>query len=302
MEFRNFEELIKKVSSIKRKRVVVAAAHDAYTLEAVLEAEQKGIIDFLLVGKREKIYQMCMGLGYGIDKSLIIEASDDAQAAFLAVQCIREKKGDFLMKGKLQTGTLLKAVVDNETGIRTDSTMSHVAILEVPTYHKLIAVTDGGMITYPSLEQKKLMVKNAVELFISLGYEKPKVAILAAVETVNKKMPETVDADALKKMCQAGELGSCMVDGPLSFDLAMSPESAKIKGFNSPVACDADILITPDISAGNILSKSMIYTGGAKMAGCIVGAKVPIVLTSRGASAEEKYLSLVLSSAAVRST
>ncbi|MCG8482385.1 MAG: phosphate butyryltransferase, partial [Clostridia bacterium] len=204
------------------------------------------------------------------------------------------------MKGKIQTATLLKAVVDKSTGIRTDSTMSHVSILEVPTYHKLIAVTDAGMMIYPTLDQKKWIVQNAVNTFISLGYEKPKVAILAAVENVNEKMPETVDADNLKKMSQAGDLGNCIVDGPLSYDLAMSPESVKIKGFKSPVACDADILVAPNISAGNILCKSMIYTGGAKMAGCIAGAKVPIALTSRGATSEEKYLSLVLSSAAVK--
>lgn len=299
MELNNFKGLIEKVNSAKRKTVVVAAAHDEHTLEAVLEAEKKGVINFLLVGDRNKIHNICEKLGHHIDDKLIVEASDDAQSAFLAVECIRQNKGDFLMKGKIQTGTLLKAVVDKHTGIRGEGAMSHVAILELPAYHKLIAVTDGGMMTYPTLEQKKFIIQNAVDMFHALGYEKPKVAVLAAVESVNEKMPETVDADYLKKMYLAGDLGSCVVDGPLSFDLIMSSESARIKGVNSPVACDADILVVPDICSGNILSKSLIYAGGAKMAGCIVGAKVPIVLTSRGASAEEKYLSLVLSSASI---
>jgi len=297
MVFKNFGELIEKVGSAKRKRVVVAAAHDEHTLEAVFEAKKKGIIDFLLVGNSKKICEICIQLDFDIDESLIIEASDDAQAAFQAVEIIRQGKGDFLMKGKMQTETLLKAVVDKQTGIRTDSIMSHVAILEVPAYHKIIAVTDGGMLTYPTLDQKKLIVINALNMFRLLGYEKPKVAVLAAVETVNEKMPETVDANELKKLSLAGDFGHCVVDGPLSFDLIMSQESVKIKGFDSPVACDADILIAPNIHAGNILSKCMILTGGAKMAGCIVGAKVPIVLTSRGATSEEKYLSLVLSAA-----
>jgi phosphate butyryltransferase len=176
--------------------------------------------------------------------------------------------------------------------------MSHIAILETPAYHKLVAVTDGGMIPYPTLDQKEMILKNAVDFFHSLGYSSPKIAVLAASESVNEKMPETVDAKVLKEMAGNGEFGDCFVEGPVSMDLVFSKESAAIKEFRSLIVDDVDILLTPTIACGNILSKSMIYLGGSKMAGCIVGAKVPIVLTSRGASAEEKYLSLLLCAAA----
>jgi phosphate butyryltransferase len=175
--------------------------------------------------------------------------------------------------------------------------MSHVAFFEIPAYHKLLGATDGGMIPYPTLEQKVSIIKNAVGLFKTLGYEGPKIAVLAASETVNERMPETGDAKALKESCEKGELGDCFVEGPISLDLTLSKESAAIKGYTSPVTGEADILVVPNIACGNILGKSLVYMGHAKMAGCIVGAKVPIVLTSRGASAEEKHLSILLSAA-----
>jgi phosphate butyryltransferase len=257
-------------------------------------------VEPILVGDKTKIMDILDRLHVGLSEEYIISAENDAEAASIAVQLINEGKADFIMKGKLQTADLLRAVVNKEKGIRTGSVMSHVAILEVPTYHKLIAITDGGMLLYPNLEEKKQIVENAVNTFLAMGYEKPKVAVLAAVETVNPKMPETVDADNLKKMNEHGELKNCIVEGPISYDLTMSKESAEIKGFESKVTGDADILIVPNITAGNILSKGLIYSGGAKMAGFIVGAKVPIVLTSRGSSTEEKYLSIVLSASAVK--
>ena len=177
--------------------------------------------------------------------------------------------------------------------------MSHVAMQEVPSYHKLLAVTDGGMMMYPDLEAKKSIVENAVEVFNKMGYENPKVGVLAAVEVVNPKMPEAVDGAELKRMNQEGIIKDCIIEGPISYDLAMNLESSKIKGYESPVVGDVDILVVPNITAGNILGKSLIYSAGAKMAGFIVGAKVPIVLTSRGASTEEKYLSLAISASAV---
>jgi phosphate butyryltransferase len=213
---------------------------------------------------------------------------------------VNEKKADLIMKGKIQTADLLRAVVDKERGLRTGSVMSHIAIHEVPSYHKLLAVTDGGMMMYPKLEEKKQIIENAVKTFIAMGYENPKVAVLAAVENVNPKMPETVEADALKMMNVKGEIKNCIIEGPISYDLTMSKESAEIKGFNSPVTGEVDILVVPNITAGNLLGKALIYSAGAKMAGFIVGAKVPIVLTSRGATAEEKYLSLVISASAAK--
>lgn len=301
MEFRTFEDLIKKVQNLdSKKKVAVVAAQDEHTLEAVFRAKKDNIVEPILIGDKQKIKEVIERLQEDLSEEAIIEVNDDAAAAAKAVELINSEKADFIMKGKIQTADLLKAVVNKEKGLRTGNVMSHVVIHELPTYHKLLAVTDGGMMMYPNLEEKKQIIENAVNTFIAMGYDEPKVAVLAAVETVNPKMPEAVDADLLKKMNENGEIKNCIVEGPISYDLTMSKESADIKGFKSPVTGDADILIVPNITAGNILGKSLVYSAGAKMAGFIVGAKVPIVLTSRGSTAEEKYLSLVLSASAVK--
>jgi phosphate butyryltransferase len=297
MVLHSFADLAGKVRNIAKKTAVVAAAHDEHALEAVLDASREGCVDYLLVGDREKIHEIAAKLRYNVADNAIIDAVSEIDAAEKAVALIREEKGDFLMKGKLETAVLMRAVINKETGIRKESIMSHVAFFEVPAYHKLLGATDGGMIPYPTLEQKSSIIKNAVGLFRTLGYERPKIAVLAASETVNERMPETGDARALKESGEKGELGDCFVEGPISLDLTLSKESAAIKGYTSPVTGDADILVVPNIACGNILGKSLVYMGHAKMAGCIVGAKVPIVLTSRGASAEEKHLSILLSAA-----
>ncbi|WP_312701385.1 bifunctional enoyl-CoA hydratase/phosphate acetyltransferase [Sedimentibacter sp.] len=301
MELKNFKELIAKVqNNDTKKRVAVAAAHDEHTLEAVFKAVNDKLVEPVLIGDKEKIVQILKNLSVSFDENEIIHTSGDTEAAEKTVELINEGKADFIMKGKLQTADLLKAVVNKEKGLRTGSVMSHVAILEIPAYHKLMAVTDGGMMMYPELEEKKQIVENAVGVFTAMGYECPKVAVLTAVETVNPKMPEAVDADNLKKMNQDGEIKDCIIEGPISVDLTFSKESAQIKGYESPVTGEADILLVPNITTGNILSKALIEFAGATMAGMIVGAKVPIVLTSRGATSEEKYLSLVLSASSVK--
>jgi phosphate butyryltransferase len=301
MELKNFQELIAKVqNNDSKKRVAVAAAHDEHTLEAVFRAAKDKLVEPVLIGDKEKIKKILKNLNVEFDEDSIISTNSDQEAAEKTVELINEKKADFIMKGKLQTADLLKAVVNKEKGLRTGKVMSHVAILEVPTYHKLISITDGGMMMYPDLEEKKQIIENAVDVFLSMGYECPKVAVLAAVETVNPKMPETVDADLLKKMNQDGVIKNCLVEGPISVDLTLNKESAEIKGFNSPVTGDADILIAPNITTGNIMSKAILELAHGKMAGMIVGSKVPVVLTSRGATSEEKYLSLVLSASAVK--
>jgi phosphate butyryltransferase len=301
MELKNFQELIAKVqNNDSKKRVAVAAAHDEHTLEAVFRAAKDKLVEPVLIGDKEKIKKILKNLNVEFDEDSIISTNSDQEAAEKTVELINENKADFIMKGKLQTADLLKAVVNKEKGLRTGKVMSHVAILEVPTYHKLISITDGGMMMYPDLEEKKQIIENAVDVFLSMGYECPKVAVLAAVETVNPKMPETVDADLLKKMNQDGVIKNCLVEGPISVDLTLNKESAEIKGFNSPVTGDADILIAPNITTGNIMSKAILELAHGKMAGMIVGAKVPVVLTSRGATSEEKYLSLVLSASAVK--
>ncbi len=296
MVYKSFEELIEKVQKHEIvKKVAVVVADDEHTLEAVFKAKEDKIVEPILIGCKEKIKDILIKLNEALDDDAIIDAADDSEAARKAVELANSSKVDFIMKGKIQTADLLKAVVDKEKGLQTGRVMSHIVIHEIPTYHKLLAVTDGGMMMYPNVQQKKQIIENAVETYIAMGYEKPKVAVLTAVEKVNPKMPETVDADELKKMNINGEIKDCIVEGPISYDLTMSKESAKIKGFKSEVTGEADILIVPNITAGNILGKALIYTANAKMAGFIVGAKVPIVLTSRGSTSEEKYLSLVLS-------
>lgn len=293
MVIQSFEELRDKVKEAEKSTVVVIAAHDPHTLEAVLKTKEEGILDHILVGKKDEILSIGKDLGYDIDPQLIVDSQSDDDAVYKGIALIREGKGDFIQKGILQTSTLLKGVVNKETGIRTGKSISHTALLDIPSYHKVIGLTDGGMMTYPNLDQKKDIVENAVGIFKGFGYDEPKVAVLCAVEVLNPKMPETVDADALKKMNQSGEIKDCIVEGPISVDLAMDKESAVIKKYESPVAGDADILVTPDIASGNLMSKSLYVLGGARMAGLVVGAKCPIALNSRSASFEEKYYSLL---------
>ena len=301
MEYKSFDDLIKKVQNLdSKKKVAVVSAQDEHTLEAVFKAKKDNIVEPILIGNKKKIIEILSGLHESVLEESIINVESDSEAAEKAVELINENKADFIMKGKIQTADLLRAVVNKENGLRTGKVMSHIVIHEIPTYHKLLAVTDGGMMMYPSLDEKKQILENAVSTFLALGYENPKVAVLAAVETVNPKMQESVDADMLKKMNIKGEIKNCIVEGPISYDLTMSKESASIKGFVSPVTGEADIIVVPNITVGNILGKSLVYSAGAKMAGFIVGAKVPIVLTSRGSTSEEKYLSLALSASAVK--
>jgi phosphate butyryltransferase len=292
--FSDFSQLQNSLSSESPRTLVVAAAHDKHTLEAVFDAVKAMPMKYILVGDKIKIETISKQLGVTLAPSEIIEARDDEACARLSIECIRQGKGNALMKGLIETGTLLKAALDKEQGIRGTGTMSHLAILEVPAYHKLIGVTDGGMLPHPTLAQKADIARNAIEFFHRLGSLKPNVAVLAASETQSDKMPETKDAIMLTQMCIDGELGACNLEGPLSFDIAVSKESAKIKKHPSGISEDVDILLMPSVATGNIFCKGLLYWGGAKMAGCVLGAKVPIVLVSRGASAEEKLFSIML--------
>jgi len=294
---RNFDEMVEKVKGLPAKRTVaLVAAEDRHALEAVLHAEKEGIVKAILVGDEGKIRELLKDLN-ATGEYEIANEPDSSKAAYKAVELVRENKADFLMKGKIDTAGILKAVVDKERGLGQGRLMSHVAIVEVPTYHKLLVATDGGMVMYPTLDQKKEIINNAVETLLKLGYERPKVGVLAAVEKVNPKMPETVEGDKLKEMNINGEIKNCIVEGPISYDLAIYEEAAKIKGYESQVAGDVDVLVVPDITTGNVLGKALIYSAKGKMAGIVVGAKVPIILTSRGSSAEEKFLSLALAAA-----
>lgn len=300
MEIQTFDQLIARVKSSRRQfRVAVANACDAHTLEAVLLACREGVVSPILVGDRAEILRICKEQSAGFLAEDIVDAAGAPEAAAKAVELVREGKADFLMKGKMDTGVLLKAVVNKETGLGTGNLMSIFLLAQLPNYHKLVAVVDGGMVPYPTLEQKKGIIENTVGALRDLGYESPKVGVLACIEKVNPKMPETVEADALKQMNRAGEIQNCIVEGPVSYDCAMSREIAGLKGFDSPCAGDCDALIAPDIHAGNILTKALHVTGGAATAGFIVGAKCPIVMSSRGSEPEEKFMSIILAAAVV---
>lgn len=293
----SFKELHNYTINKSRKTVAVICAHDSHTLEAVLKAKQENIIDSILIGHKDEIISICKELGYEIDTDSIIDAKDETEAAQIAVDLINNKKADFLQKGLMQTSTLLKAVVNKETGISLGRPMSHTALLEIPGYHKLLGVTDGGMIPSPDLEAKKAIVLNAVNLFHQLGYEKPLISAICGAETVSPKIIETVDAASLKESALNGEFGSCYVEGPISFDLAMDKNSAAIKGYESEVCGETDILLVPNMTAGNMMVKALLLYADAKMTGVVTGAKCPIALNSRSASFEEKYNSLLLCTA-----
>lgn len=290
---KNFKELREKVGSCAPKTVAVACAHDAHTLEAVLRAADEGILRYALVGRKDDILRIGRELGHAISEGDVFPAETDEEAATLAVSLVREGRADFLQKGLMQTATILKAVVNKETGIGLGRPMSHTALLEIPGYHKLLGVADGGMIPAPDLAAKKAIVHNAAELFRQLGYERPLISAVCAAETVSPKIIETVDAAALKEAALAGAFGSCYVEGPISLDLALDKASAKIKGYESPVCGETDILLVPSMAAGNMMVKGLLIFAGAKMVGVVTGAKCPIALNSRSASFEEKYNSLL---------
>ncbi len=298
MALKNFDELIEKVKSGKKRTVALVEAHDEHALEAVLHAAD--IVDAVLVGNREKISAALAELGHDASEFKIEEVPEGTHPSVFAASLIHAGKADFLMKGKIMTGDLLKGVLSPEADLRAGGLMSHVMMVEVPGYHKLLCVTDGGMCTYPDLEKKKHIVENAVRFFHGLGYEKPNVAALCAIETVNPKMQDTVDAAALKAMSLSGELPNCYVEGPISYDLAMVPELSEVKGYECPCVGEFDILFVPEIVVGNVLGKCLVYTCGGRMAGIVQGCKVPIVLTSRGSSAEEKYYALALGAGVCR--
>ena len=297
MVISSFSALKSRLQHLSPREAVVAAAHDEHTLQAVFAARRDGLIRPILVGRRNEIRSIARSLGEELSPEQIVDAQDDLECAARSVALIREGKGDILIKGMLQTGTLLKAVVHRETGIRASQVMSHVAILDVPRYHKLLFITDGGMVVAPNLEQKGHILKNAVDFCRFLGYERPKAAALCAVETVNPAMPETGDALSLKEAGERGEFGPCIVEGPISLGLATDREAALVKGYHSPVAGDADILLVPAIAVGNVLGKALYGLAGGQMAGVVLGAAVPITINSRGATPEEKYYSILLCAA-----
>lgn len=288
---KNFEQLKEMLKAMPvKRRVAVVPAQDEHTLEAISHAYKDGMVEPVLIGDEPKIREILARIGTDADKMTIIHVEDPTEAIQKAADMARDGEVDCIMKGKTETGALMKVLVNRERGIRKNDTMSLLAFMESPNYHKVFAITDVGLLTYPSKEQKKAAIENAVEAFHALGVEEPKVAILAAVEKVNPKMKETVEAAEIKEEGVPG----CIIEGPISYDLAMDPASAPIKGYVSPVAGDADLLVVPDIVSGNIAAKTITVIGGGRTGGVVLGAKVPVLLVSRAASADDKYMSIVI--------
>ena len=300
MVLRNMGDLKNIVAGKPTKKLLLAAAQDQHSLSAVLRAWQDNIIEPVLIGDREGIQIISDENGYNISGLRIIHEPVTDMAVEMAVKMLNNKQADILMKGKVGTSTLLKCVLNKEWGLRTGNLLSHIALFEVETYHKLIAVTDVAMNIAPNLKDKIAIVNNSVSLLHRLGYEIPKVAVLGAVEMVNENMEATLHAALLSKMNQRDQIKNCIIDGPLAFDNAISLESAQHKGIRSEVAGDTDLLLMPDIEVGNVLYKSLVFFAKAKVASIILGALVPIVLTSRSDSEQAKYDSILLSAAACK--
>jgi phosphotransacetylase len=260
-------------------------------LVGALEAAAKGLIAPILVGPVARIQEVAKKAGVDLGSTPVVDVPHSHAAAARAVELVREGRAEILMKGSLHTDELLGAVVARDTGLRTGRRVSHVFIMDVPTYHKVLLITDAAINIAPSLEDKVDICQNTIDLAVSLGVPSPKVAILAAVETVTSKMPATLDAAALCKMAERGQITGAIVDGPLAFDNAISADAAKIKGIRSPVAGDPDILLAPDLEAGNILAKQLSFLANADSAGLVLGARVPIILTSRADSVRSRIAS-----------
>lgn len=291
----NFDELISKVKECSKKTLAVAVAQDDAVLEAVQAAKEQGIADAILVGDEAKIREIAASLNMDLSDYQIINEPDNWQAALTAVKLAHDGVADMYMKGLMDTKSFLKSILDKEVGLRTGRPLSHVAVFEVEGIKQLLFLTDVAFMTYPTLEDKVHIIENTVEVAHACGLECPKVAPLAAVEVVNPKMPATVDAAELTKMNEEGKITGCIVDGPLSMDIAIDPEAAAHKGAsNRRVAGDADILLFPDIHAGNLVYKTLVHTAKVENGCILTGTKVPAILTSRSDSFQTKVNSIAL--------
>ena len=291
---RNMKELLEEARKGEPGRLAVAVAQDSFVLDAVVQAAELGVVAPILVGDREQIEQVLVDLKADPRAYRIIDEADKTEACMIAARLVRDDEADFLMKGIVDTAVIMRAILNRDNGLRTGRMISDVLALEIEGYDHLFLVTDPAMSIAPTLEQKVDLVRNAVDIAHALGNDNPKVAVLAAVEKVNEKMPCTVDAAELQAMNERGEIEGCVVQGPLQFDNAVSVEAAKHKGISGEVAGNADIMLVPDIEAGNMLVKAAEFFGHAKKAGVIVGAKAPVALTSRASSAESKLYTIAI--------
>ena len=290
----SFVSVIQKAKEKGGGHIVVAGAEGKAVLEAVKLARESGIMEPILIGDQNKIKEIAKEAALPLDGIRIHHETTEESIVNLAVKMVHTGEADGLMKGKVSTPAILKAVLNKNYNLRTDRLLSHIALLEIPTYHKLLMVTDGGMVIQPTLEKKADILRNGAQMMQKLGVEKPKVGILAAIETVNSDMPETVHARQLCQMAEEGKLGNVEVEGPLAVDVVFSPEAARIKGVISRVSGDPDILLVPSIACGNIFAKGLWHLANAKIGGLVLGARKPIILLSRSDDAETKMNSIAL--------
>lgn len=288
---RKYDLLIEQVQAMDPVPTAVAHPCSPGALEGATDAAEMGIIIPILVGPKARIEAIAAEAGIDISTYELIDAAHSHDSAEKAVALVREGRAEALMKGSLHTDELLAAVVRRDTGLRTERRLSHCFLMDVPGYDHVLTITDAAINIFPTLEDKVDIVQNAIDLSHAMGNDAPRVAILSAMETVNPKVPSTVEAAALCKMADRGQITGGLLDGPLAFDNAISPEAAEIKGIGGPVAGQADILVVPDLEAGNMLAKSLSFLMNADSAGIVLGARVPIVLTSRADSVQSRLAS-----------
>jgi len=293
-----YEQMLATCRNLKPIPTAVAHPCEESALSGAIEAARLGIIVPILVGPREKIEAIAKSAGIDLNDYQIVDTPHSNASAAKAVELVRSAQAELLMKGSLHTDELMAAVVSREGGLRTGRRISHVFVMDVPSYHKVLMITDGAINIAPTLEDKVDICQNAIDLAICLGITRPKVAILTAVETVTSKMPATIDAAALCKMAERGQIRGAILDGPLAFDNAISKEAAATKGIHSEVAGDPDILLAPDLEAGNILAKQLSFLTNADSAGLVLGARVPIILTSRADSVRSRIASCAVATLA----
>ncbi|HPZ06817.1 MAG TPA: bifunctional enoyl-CoA hydratase/phosphate acetyltransferase [Candidatus Eremiobacteraeota bacterium] len=290
----DFKDVINKVKGKDPKKIVVVKAEDKEIFKAALEAKSEGLADFILVGDEEKIKAIAKSNDFDLSCLTVINQKDEKKALLESLILIRSDQAHILMKGKISTGTLLKGILDKETGLRGNRILSHCLVGKISNYDRFIFVTDGGMNLNPDLKMKVDILNNAIELANKFDIEKPNVAVLSAVETINFDLPETIDAATLSKMAQRGQIKDCILDGPVAIDLALSSESAEIKGVNTPIAGKTDIFLVPNITVGNVLGKSLLYIAQGQAGGIILGARAPVVMLSRSDNASVRLNSIAL--------
>lgn len=291
---KSFDEILQRAKEQEKRTISVAVAQDKHVLEAVKDAKDQGLVNAILVGDLSKIEEIAKEIGMNLMDYKVIDVNDDKKAALKAVEVVSSGEADMVMKGLIDTASFLRAVLNKEIGLRTGTLMSHIGVFEVKKLEKIVMITDSAFNMYPELQEKVQIVKNAVTVAHAIGIENPKVAPICAVEVVNPKMPATLDAAALSKMSDRGQIKGCIIDGPLALDNAISEEAAAHKGIKSPVAGNANIFLMPNIEAGNVMYKSLTYTADCKNGGLLVGTSAPVVLTSRSDSHESKLNAIAL--------